>query len=120
VNKSKNKNKNLSDSMGFKGKLKQMQQLKQMQDQMKKTKAALSKEVVTIVSSEGRIEIKVTGDQRIQNINISSELINDIDVEKLGNILVESVNEAIESSQSLAASRLEELTSDLGLGFPGL
>ena len=120
MNKSKNRNKNLGSDKGLKGKFRQMQQLKQMQDEMKKTRAALAKEVVTVVSSGGQIEIEVTGDQRIQNIKIASELIDDINSDKLGQMLVESVNEAIERSQALAASKLEELTSGLGLGFPGL
>ena len=117
----KDKLKNIShDGGGNKGKFRQIQQLKQMQEEMKKTRATLAKEVVTVISGKGEITIEITGDQRIQNVLISPELLSDADVGVLGRILVTSVNEAIEQSQSLAASRLEKLTSGLGLGLPRL
>lgn len=117
----KDKLKNISQGGdGIKGKFKQIQQLKQMQEEMKKTRTALAKEVVTVVSAEGGVTIEITGDQRVQNVLISPELLSDADVGVLGRILVTSVNEAIEQSQSLAAMRLEKLTSGLGLGLPAL
>ena len=117
----KDKLKNIShDGGGNKGKFRQIQQLKQMQEEMKKTRATLAKEVVTVISGKGEITIEITGDQRIQNVLISPELLSNADAEALGSILVTSVNEAIEQSQSLAASRLEKLTSGLGLGLPRL
>lgn len=117
----KDKLKNISQSEGgLKGKFKQIQQLKQMQEEMKKTRTDLAKEVVTVVSDKGDVTIEITGDQRIQNVFISPDILSNGDAEALGSILVTSVNEAIEQSQSLAASRLEKLTSGLGLGLPGL
>ena len=59
----------------------------------------------------------MTGDQRVQNILISKEYLVNVDAESLEDILVKLVNESIEQSQSLAASRLEKLTSGLGLGL---
>ena len=114
----KNKPNKLSKgSDGIKGKFKQIQKLKQMQEEMKKTRSALAKEVVTVVSDDGGVTIEMTGDQRVQNILISKEYLVNVDAESLEDILVKLVNEAIEQSQSLAASRLEKLTSGLGLGL---
>ena len=112
-----NPNKLSKGSDGIKGKLKQIQKLKQMQEEMKKTRSALAKEVVTVVSDDGGVTIEMTGDQRVQNILISKEYLVNVDAESLEDILVKLVNEAIEQSQSLAASRLEKLTSGLGLGL---
>ena len=100
---------------GIKGKFKQIQQLKQMQAEMKKTRSALAKEVLTVVSAEGGVTIEITGDQRVQNILISEELLSNS--KSLEDVLVKSVNEAIQQSQSMAASRLEKLTAGLGLGL---
>ena len=112
------KQKNLSKGgRGIKDKFKQIQQLQQMQAEMKKTRSALAKEVVTVVSDEGGVTIEITGDQRVKNILISEELLTNADAESLGDVLVKSVNEAIQQSQSMAASRLEKLTAGLGLGL---
>ncbi len=113
-----NKQKNLpKGGGGIKDKFKQIQQLQQMQAEMKKTRSALAKEVVTVVSADGRVTIEITGDQRVKNILISKELLINGDAESVGDLLVTSVNEAIQQSQSMAASRLEKLTAGLGLGL---
>jgi DNA-binding protein YbaB len=75
----------------------------------------LAKEVLTVVSAEGGVTIEITGDQRVQNILISEELLRNS--KSLEDVLVKSVNEAIQQSQSMAASRLEKLTAGLGLGL---
>ena len=111
-----NKQKNLPKGVGgIKDKFKQIQQLQQMQAEMKKTRSALAKEVLTVVSAEGGVTIEITGDQRVQNILISEELLSNS--KSLEDVLVKSVNEAIQQSQSMAASRLEKLTAGLGLGL---
>ncbi len=111
-----NKPKNLpKGGDGIKNKFQQIQQLKQMQAEMKKTRSALAKEVLTVVSAEGGVTIEITGDQRVQNILISEELLSNS--KSLEDVLVKSVNEAIQQSQSMAASRLEKLTAGLGLGL---
>ena len=111
-----NKQKNLPKGGGdIKDKFKQIQQLQQMQAEMKKTRSALAKEVLTVVSAEGGVTIEITGDQRVQNILISEELLSNS--KSLEDVLVKSVNEAIQQSQSMAASRLEKLTAGLGLGL---
>ena len=112
-----NPNKLSKGSDGIKGKFKQIQKLKQMQEEMKKTRSALAKEFVTVVSDDGGVTIEMTGDQRVQNILISKEYLVNVDAESLEDILVKLVNESIEQSQSLAASRLEKLTTGLGLGL---
>ena len=105
-----NKQKNLQKGGGgIKNKFKQIQQLQQMQAEMKKTRSALAKEVLTVVSAEGGVTIEITGDQRVQNILISEELLSNS--KSLEDVLVKSVNEAIQQSQSMAASRLEKLTA---------
>ncbi len=113
-----NKQKNLpKGGGGIKDKFKQIQQLQQMQAEMKKTRSALAKEVVTVVSADGRVTIEITGDQRVKNILISKELLINGDAESVGDLLVTSVNEAIQQSQSMAASRMEKLTAGVGLGW---
>ena len=117
MSRQKNKQNNLAKGGGIKDKFKQIQQLKQMQAEMKKTRSALAKEVVTVVSAEGGVTIEITGDQRVQNIVISEELLSNASAESLGDVLVKSGNEAIQQSQTLAASRLENITAGLGLGL---
>jgi len=60
----------------------------------------------------------MTGQQKIQSVKLSPDVVNADDVELLQDLIVAAVNEAIEKSQQLATSRMGELTG--GLGLPNL
>ena len=89
--------------------------LLKMQHQMRKTRADLAGETVTATTSDGAVTVVVSGDQRVQEIRILQELLENCDNENLADILVLAINDAMEKSQSLAARRLQKLTGGLGL-----
>jgi hypothetical protein len=91
--------------------------LLQMQKQMRKTRADLAGETVTATSVDGTITVVVGGDQRVQQIRIAPELLQNGDSEMFADLLTATINDAMEKSQTLAANRLQELTG--GLGLPG-
>jgi hypothetical protein len=91
--------------------------LLKMQKQMRETRADLAGETVTATAADGDVVVTVSGDQRVQEIYIAHDLFENGDSENLGDVLVAAINDAIEKSQTLAARRLEQLTS--GLGLPG-
>ena len=90
-------------------------QLLKMQKQMRQTRADLAGETVTAAAANGAVTVVVSGDQRVQEICIASELFENSDNDNLAAILVAAINEAMEKSQTLAARRLEQLTGGLGL-----
>jgi hypothetical protein len=92
--------------------------LQSLQQRMIETQEALAHETVEVTAGGGAITVTITGQQKIQAIQISPDVMNAGDVEMLQDLIIAAVNEAIEKSQQLAASRMGELTS--GLKIPGL
>ncbi len=95
-----------------------LQQLQKLQEEMVKTQEALGQETVTVTAGGGAITVTITGHQKVQSIIIDPDVVDPDDVEMLQDLVVVAVNEAIESSQKLAADRLGALTG--GMNIPGL
>lgn len=92
--------------------------LQSLQQKMIETQEALANETLEVTAGGGAVTVTITGQQKIQAIKISPDVINAGDVEMLQDLIIAAVNEAIEKSQQLAASRMGELTG--GLKIPGL
>ncbi len=94
--------------------------LQKMQQDMAEAQQALETETVEV--SRNGITIVITGHQRVQSVTIDPKNIDTSDEEwatDLQDLLVIAVNEAIEQSQTMAASRMESITGGLG-NIPGL
>lgn len=89
-------------------------QVQQMQAEMARTQAALADETVSVTAGGGAITVVISGHQRIQSIEINPELIDPDEKEMLQDMLTAAVNQAIEQSQALSASRLEGVTGSMG------
>jgi DNA-binding YbaB/EbfC family protein len=105
---------------GFKGKgskgsnpMGMMQQLQKLQEQMEATQAQLAEETVTASVGGGAVSVTVTGDQRVESVEIDSSLLEDGDVEMLQDLVLTAFNSALEKSRQLAADRLGPLASGL-------
>jgi DNA-binding YbaB/EbfC family protein len=99
-----------------------MKQLQKMQEDMQTAQEELAAETLQISVGGGAVTVVITGHQRVQSITINPELIDTDDPDwltDLQDMLVLCVNQAIEQSQTMAAQRLEAITSGLG-GLPGL
>lgn len=99
-----------------------MKQLQKMQEDMAAAQESLANETVEVSVGGGALTIVVTGHQRIQSITINQDVIDTSDEEWLNDLqdlLVVAVNQAIEQSQTMAAEKMENITSGLG-GIPGL
>jgi nucleoid-associated protein EbfC len=92
--------------------------LQQLQQKMAATQEQLANETVEISVGGGAVTVIVSGQQKIQKIEISPEAISSNDKEMLQDLLVAAINQAIEKSQQLATARLNSITS--GLNLPGL
>ena len=84
-------------------KLKQLGELKKMRDQAMQIQRQLAQE--TVVVEENNIKIVMTGDQKIQTVEIDG-----VSQPKL----VEVLNKAIKRSQEVAARKLQEMGGGLG------
>ncbi len=92
--------------------------LQALQQKMEETQASLATEMVEASAGGGAVTVTVNGQQQVQAIKISPEVIGAGEVEMLQDLIVAAVNEAIEKSQQLAASKMGAITG--GLGLPGL
>lgn len=100
---------------GGKNPMAMMQQLQQLQEQIEQTQAQLAEETVTATAGGGAIKVVVTGDQRVQSVEIDSDLLEDADVEMLQDLVLTAVNSGLDQSREMAAERLGPLAGGLSL-----
>ena len=95
-----------------------MRQAQQLQAKLAKAQEELESSTVEGSSGGGVVKVVMSGKQKILSIDISPEVVNSEDIELLQDLVMTAVNEAVEKSQSLVASRLGDVTG--GLNIPGL
>ena len=95
--------------------LKQAMELKKKLEQVQKE---LSKTVVEADAGHGAVKVSANGQQRVLSVKISPEAIDPSKPQKLEEMVVKAVNDALEKSQKAAAKQLSGLTG--GLKIPGL
>ena len=94
-----------------------IQQAQQLQAQLMKAQEELANMTVE-ASAGGAVTVVMNGQQQIQSVKISPEVVNPEDVEMLEDMVLSAVREAQAKSQELAAKQLGGLTG--GLKIPGL
>ena len=85
---------------------------------MAETQQELANETVEVTAGGGAIKVVITGQQKLQTISISPDVLSAGDVEMLQDLIVAAVNDAIDRSQELASQKMSAITG--GLGLPGL
>jgi len=95
-----------------------MQQAQKLQSKLAKAQEELDNITVEASSGGGAVKVTINGQQKIQSVKISPEVINPDDVELLEDLVLTAVSEAIAKSQEVAAKHLGGLTG--GLKIPGL
>jgi DNA-binding YbaB/EbfC family protein len=97
--------------------LKMMRQVQQMQEKMNKVQQELQTETVETSVGGGAVRVVATGTQKLVSVAIDPAAASD--TEMLQDLVVAAVNEAMEKSKQLAASKMQAVASGLGLP-PGL
>jgi DNA-binding YbaB/EbfC family protein len=97
--------------------MKMLRQVQQMQDRMSKVQAELEADTVEATAGGGAVRVVATGTQKVVSVTIDPEAASD--TEMLQDLVVAAVNEAMEKSKQLAASKMQAVASGLGLP-PGL
>ena len=95
-----------------------MRQAQELQAKLAKAQQELSNATVEASSGGGAVKVIINGQQQIQSVIISPEVVNSDDVELLEDLVLTAVSEALAKSQELAAKHLGGLTG--GLKIPGL
>ena len=95
-----------------------IQQAQKLQEKLVKAQEELANIAVEASSGGGAVKVTINGQQKIQSVKISPEVINPDDAELLEDLVLAAVSEAVSKSQELAAERLSGLTG--GFKIPGL
>jgi len=95
-----------------------MNQVQKLQEKLAKAQQELSNLTLEASSGGGVVTVTIDGQQNIQSVKISPEVVNPDDVELLEDLVLTAVREAITKSQEAAAQSLGGLTG--GLKIPGL
>ena len=97
--------------------MKMLKQVQQVQDRMSKVQTELETETVEGSAGGGAVRVVATGTQKVVSVMIDPAAA--AEPEMLQDMIVAAVNEAMEKSKQLAASKMQAVASGLGLP-PGL
>lgn len=95
-----------------------IQQAQQLQAQLMKAQEELGQMTVEASSGGGAVTVVMNGQQQIQTVKISPEVVSADDVEMLEDMVLTAVREAQIKSQEMAQKHMGNLTG--GLNIPGL
>ena len=95
-----------------------VRQAQELQAKLAKAQQELGNLTLEASSGGGAVTVTIDGQQNIQSVKISPEVVNPDDVELLEDLVLTAVREAIAKSQEAAANSLGGLTG--GLKIPGL
>jgi DNA-binding YbaB/EbfC family protein len=98
---------------------KMLKQLQQMQARMAKIQEELGAKTVTGTAGGGVVEVIVNGHQRVLSVTVKPEVVDPADVERLQDLLLAAVNDAMDKARELASKEMGSVTAGLGLP-PGM
>lgn len=81
---------------------------------VKKIQRELQKQVITIEKGDGAVKVEITGEQKIKKIHIDPDYVDLDDIGQLERWLEDAVKEAIQSSQKVAAEKMQPMMGALG------
>ena len=95
-----------------------MQQAQKFQAQLLKAQEELAILTVEGSSGGGAVKVIMNGQQQVQSVKISPEVVNPQEVEMLEDLVLSAVTDASAKAQEAAAKKMGGLTG--GLKIPGL
>jgi nucleoid-associated protein EbfC len=81
---------------------------------VKKIQKELQKQVIVIEKGDGAVRVEITGEQKIKKIHLDPDQIDFDDIRELEKWIEEAVKEAIQTSQKVAAEKMQPMMGMLG------
>ncbi len=78
-----------------------MQRIQRLQQQLAEAQERLAKETVTATTGGGAVKLIMTGDQKCQSVEIDPTLLKDADAEMLQDLVLATINLALDKSREL-------------------
>ena len=94
-----------------------MKQVQKMQQDMAKMQEDLAAKTYTAAAGGGVVSAQVSGQRQLLGVTIDPEAMDPDDVERLQDMIVDAVNEAMRAAENDAAESMKSITGGLGLGF---
>ena len=94
-----------------------IKQAQKMQQDMQRMQAELEQKEYTAQAGGGVVSATVTGRHELKSVTIDPEAVDPDDVERLQDLVVAAVNEAMRAASADAASAMGQLTGGLNLPF---
>ncbi len=95
-----------------------MQQAQKLQAQLLKAQAELANVKVEGSAGGGAVTVLMNGQQQVESVKISREVVNPEEVEMLEDLVLSAVRDAATKSQEAAAKQMSAITG--ALKIPGL
>ena len=95
-----------------------LKQAQELQARLAKVQEELANTVLEGTSGGGTVKVTITGQQEIQSIKISPEVVNSQEVEMLEDLVLAAIKDAVTKSQELANKKMGAITG--GLKIPGM
>ena len=92
-------------------------QMKMLND-LRKAQQNLKKQIVEVEAGDGAVVVRVTGELKIDSINLNPELIDFDDIEELEHWIKIAVRDGLAKAQEIAAETMKPLMG--GLNLPGM
>jgi len=81
---------------------------------VKKLQKELQKEIIIVEKGNGAVRVEITGEQKLKKVHIDPEYVDLDDIGQLENWIEDAVKEAIQTSQKLAAEKMQPMMGALG------
>jgi DNA-binding YbaB/EbfC family protein len=94
-----------------------IKQAQELQARLTKIQEELANTTLEGTSGGGAVKVTVNGQQEIQSVKISPEVVNPQEVEMLEDMVLSAVKDAVAKAQELANKRMGGLTG--GMKIPG-
>jgi len=96
-----------------------MKQAQKMQDDAQKVQEEMADKTVEVSAGGEMIKLTMNGKQEIVELSISSEIMEENDVEMLQDLIITAVNDASQKSKAMSEEAMSQVTGGMG-GIPGL
>lgn len=106
----------MSGSLGDMGNL--LKQAQNMQRELDRVREELREATVEGTAGGGRVRVVLTGDRRVQKVEISQEAMDAGDREALEDLVCAALRDGMDRAQKLAEESLGQVTG--GIQLPGL
>ena len=81
---------------------------------VKKLQKELQKEVIVVEQGNGAVRVEITGEQKLKKVHIDPDFVDLDDIGQLERWIEDAVKEAIQTSQKLAAEKMQPMMGALG------